>query len=135
MDAGRQDVLATCTIIFVLQQIFEHVAVDSSIDRVFGLTPYLVTHHLYVWQLVTYIFLHGGFFHILFNMFALAHVRRGTRAALGHERIYKVLLYLRHRRRRAHGVGQSERVCHDNWSIRRHFRSVARLQECSFPTA
>ena len=24
-----------------------------------------------MWQLVTYIFLHGGFFHILFNMFGL----------------------------------------------------------------
>ena len=35
------------------------------------LTPYAVTHHLYVWQLVTFLFLHGGFFHILFNMFAL----------------------------------------------------------------
>ncbi|OFW09476.1 MAG: hypothetical protein A3H27_02425 [Acidobacteria bacterium RIFCSPLOWO2_02_FULL_59_13] len=35
------------------------------------LTPYAVTHQLAVWQLVTYMFLHGGFFHILFNMFAL----------------------------------------------------------------
>ncbi len=35
------------------------------------LTPYAVTHLFWVWQLVTYMFLHAGFFHILFNMFAL----------------------------------------------------------------
>ena len=35
------------------------------------LTPYAVTRHLLLWQLVTYMFLHAGFFHILFNMFAL----------------------------------------------------------------
>ena len=29
------------------------------------------TDTIYLWQLVTYIFLHGGFFHILFNMFGL----------------------------------------------------------------
>ena len=37
---------------------------------VFGLTPALVKKG-FIWQLVTYMFLHGGFFHILFNMFAL----------------------------------------------------------------
>lgn len=37
----------------------------------FGLQPYAVVHRLYLWQLVTYLFLHGGFFHIFFNMFAL----------------------------------------------------------------
>ncbi|MBI2817309.1 MAG: rhomboid family intramembrane serine protease [Acidobacteria bacterium] len=38
------------------------------------LNPYSVTHDFYVWQLVTYMFLHQPFptlFHILFNMFAL----------------------------------------------------------------
>jgi rhomboid family protein len=36
-----------------------------------SLQPYEVVHQLYLWQLFTYLFLHGGFFHILFNMFAL----------------------------------------------------------------
>ena len=35
------------------------------------LTPAAVIHSFAVWQLVTYLFLHGGFFHILFNMLAL----------------------------------------------------------------
>jgi len=37
----------------------------------FGLTPYLVTHKLFLWQAVTYLFLHAGFFHVIFNLFAL----------------------------------------------------------------
>jgi membrane associated rhomboid family serine protease len=36
----------------------------------FALTPVLVVHG-YVWQLATYMFLHGGIWHILFNMLAL----------------------------------------------------------------
>ena len=35
------------------------------------LTPFDVTHRLAFWQLGTYLFLHAGFWHILFNMFAL----------------------------------------------------------------
>jgi membrane associated rhomboid family serine protease len=37
----------------------------------FGLVPESVLSRLYIWQLVTYLFLHGGFFHLFFNMFAL----------------------------------------------------------------
>src|ERR1700704_5232354 len=36
-----------------------------------GLWPYSVVHYLRVWELGTYMFLHGGVFHILFNMLAL----------------------------------------------------------------
>ncbi|PYV16111.1 MAG: DUF1751 domain-containing protein [Acidobacteria bacterium] len=36
-----------------------------------GLRPYMVLHRFYIWEPVTYLFLHGGFFHIFFNLFAL----------------------------------------------------------------
>ncbi|MGH9143168.1 MAG: rhomboid family intramembrane serine protease [Vicinamibacterales bacterium] len=36
-----------------------------------GLVPTLVLHRFWGWQLATYMFLHGGVFHILFNMLAL----------------------------------------------------------------
>ncbi len=39
--------------------------------KYFGLTPTLIHQKYYVWQLFTYLFLHGGFLHILFNMFTL----------------------------------------------------------------
>jgi len=52
--------------VFLFQQI-----ASSQIILLFGLVPKLVVSELYVWQLFTYQFLHGGFFHILFNMFAL----------------------------------------------------------------
>jgi membrane associated rhomboid family serine protease len=39
-------------------------------DRL-ALHPAFVTHRLAVWQLATYMFLHAGIFHILFNMLAL----------------------------------------------------------------
>jgi membrane associated rhomboid family serine protease len=36
-----------------------------------GLVPTLVLHRLWAWQIATYMFLHGGIFHIVFNMLAL----------------------------------------------------------------
>jgi membrane associated rhomboid family serine protease len=51
--------------VFVLQLL------SPSLVDTFGLVPFLVTRRFWVWQLVTYMFLHGGLFHILFNMLAL----------------------------------------------------------------
>src|SRR5262245_9510205 len=42
-----------------------------SVDLYSGLVPALVVHRFWVWQTATYMFLHGGIFHILFNMLAL----------------------------------------------------------------
>lgn len=41
------------------------------IYRTFGLLPADFWGKLYLWQAATYIFLHGGFFHIFFNMLVL----------------------------------------------------------------
>ncbi len=45
--------------------------VDDRITFLFGLVPRLVWQDYYLWQLFTYQFLHGGLFHLLFNMLAL----------------------------------------------------------------
>ena len=42
-----------------------------AITDTFGLVPFLAFRHLWIWQVVTYMFLHGGLAHILFNMLAL----------------------------------------------------------------
>ena len=59
-----------CVIGFLLQ-IFDQFSGSPSFTRKFGLVPAAVTQSFHLWQLLTYMFLHGGFFHILFNMFAL----------------------------------------------------------------
>ncbi len=49
---------------------FDGVPAESIIIRWFALMP-IGSGYFEVWQLITYQFLHGGFSHILFNMFAL----------------------------------------------------------------
>ena len=53
-------------VLFLLQGI-----VGSRITLYFGLVPLLVWKKFFLWQLFTYIFLHGGISHILFNLLAL----------------------------------------------------------------
>ena len=55
-----------CVVIFILQLL-----AGSEMLLVFGLTPYSFLAKFFLWQVATYIFLHGGFWHIFWNMFAL----------------------------------------------------------------
>ena len=55
--------------VFVLMSVLPYQA-ERVLTELLGLVPARVVH-LWVWQLVTYMFLHGGLFHILFNMLAL----------------------------------------------------------------
>jgi membrane associated rhomboid family serine protease len=45
--------------------------VVPAITLSFGLSPADIVGHLRIWQPITYMFLHAGIFHILFNMLAL----------------------------------------------------------------
>jgi len=42
-----------------------------NLNIVFGLVPRFIYTRFWVWQLFTYMFLHGGFMHLFWNMFAL----------------------------------------------------------------
>jgi membrane associated rhomboid family serine protease len=42
-----------------------------AVTDLLGLRPIFVVRYFWVWQLATYMFLHGGVFHIVFNMLAL----------------------------------------------------------------
>jgi len=63
--------LITVNIAVYVLQIISHLLGSNAIDLYFGLVPIRVTHSLMLWQFGTYMFLHGGVFHILFNMITL----------------------------------------------------------------
>jgi len=67
---GVRTLLIATVGVFVFQ-ILAGIVAQVRLERLFGLVPYNVTHHLYLWQLVSYLFLHGGFWHILLNMLGL----------------------------------------------------------------
>ncbi len=70
LSPGVRAILFATVGVFLFQ-LLAGVLAQTHLERLFGLVPYDVTHHLFLWQGVTYLFLHGGFFHILFNMLAL----------------------------------------------------------------
>ena len=59
-------VLIVVTVAIFIAQLVFPILID-----VLGLHPVLVLRYLWIWQLGSYMFLHGGLFHILFNMLAL----------------------------------------------------------------
>jgi len=64
--------------IFFVQMMFSFVGTGEQITSLsdvltfyLGLRPVLVIEKYYIWQLSTYMFLHGGFLHLFLNMYAL----------------------------------------------------------------
>lgn len=62
--------IITCVVVFVAQLV-DGLTGAPSLTQKFGLTPADVTQRFFIWQLVTYIFLHAGPMHILLNMLGL----------------------------------------------------------------
>jgi len=62
--------LILTTVLFFLQAIL-HRFFGFYVESLFGLVPYLVLHKGFLWQPVTYIFLHSELFHLGFNLLVL----------------------------------------------------------------
>ncbi len=71
LPRGVKGLIVANSVIFLLMWLFERTTAVQLFSRYFALYPVDVVTRLFVWQLATYLFLHGGFFHILFNMMAL----------------------------------------------------------------
>jgi membrane associated rhomboid family serine protease len=62
---------ATLTLIIINVGLFLVTFLFPRTTIYLALTPYLVVRERAIWQVVTYMFIHGGTWHILFNMLAL----------------------------------------------------------------
>jgi membrane associated rhomboid family serine protease len=84
--------LITMTAVFVVQTIVSIVFHDQGeiwIYHWFGLVPLAVVKGLRVWQPFTYIFLHGGLWHILINLLVLWMFGCDVERAWGAKRFYQ----------------------------------------------
>ena len=68
---GVKWLLISNVAIFILGFFAQRVQLYEPVPLFFALIPVLVVKKLFVWQLASYMFLHGGFGHILWNMLAL----------------------------------------------------------------
>jgi membrane associated rhomboid family serine protease len=66
---GLKNLLFANGVVFIMQ--FLNYGLNNVLTDLFALHPVEVLHDFKIWQLVTYMFLHGGFWHVFFNMFVL----------------------------------------------------------------
>lgn len=62
--------IITNAVVFVLQVLFRNLSGGAVLETFFALQPEAISR-FWVWQLLSYAFLHADFFHLLFNMLAL----------------------------------------------------------------
>ncbi len=68
--SGVKWLLISNTAVFVLSSLLRQTSFGD-IFNLFALVPRAVVFHFAIWQLATYLFLHGGVWHLLFNMLTL----------------------------------------------------------------
>ncbi len=84
-----ESVVNQIILVNVIVFILELVLSSGRFIEFFGLTPRLVVTRGYVWQLVTYMFLHGGFWHIALNMFVIYMFGSALEQMWGSDRFLK----------------------------------------------
>lgn len=85
---GVKWLLITNTAMFVLYS-FTYGTFLGRLLSSFALVPAKVVERFAIWELVTYLFIHGGVFHILFNMLALWMFGKDLEIAWGTRRFLK----------------------------------------------
>ncbi|HVA94251.1 MAG TPA: rhomboid family intramembrane serine protease [Candidatus Dormibacteraeota bacterium] len=91
MTPAIRNIIIACTGVFLLQtllKLFFAPTVTYWFQDEFGLVPLAVTHGLRIWQPVTYLFLHGGIWHIFFNLLFLWMFGVDLERAWGTHRFY-----------------------------------------------
>jgi membrane associated rhomboid family serine protease len=80
-----------CVAVFVLQEFSQFIFGRAGQEfwlQWFGLVPFAVVHGFRIWQPFTYLFLHGGILHILFNLLYLAMFGADLEHIWGSRRFY-----------------------------------------------
>ncbi|MFC1670516.1 rhomboid family intramembrane serine protease, partial [Spirochaetota bacterium] len=78
--------------IFLFQQ-FAGLLSPNTIERIFGLHHIGLIYEFKLWQVFTYMFLHGGWMHIIFNLFALWMFAGDLENQFGSKAFLKFYLY------------------------------------------
>ena len=80
-----------CVSVFLLQEFSQLIFHDAGRDfwlRWFGLVPFAVVHGFRIWQPFSYLFLHAGILHILFNLLYLAMFGADLEHSWGSRKFY-----------------------------------------------
>jgi membrane associated rhomboid family serine protease len=91
LPPGIRNIVLACTVVYLMQTVlglFGGPVAELRFIEWFGLVPRAVTHGLRLWQPFTYLFLHGGLWHLLINMFVLWMFGADLERAWGTRRFY-----------------------------------------------
>ena len=69
LTPGVRGLILACGLVFLVQSLFH--GSGPVMEHLLGLVPADLFGRWHLWQPLTYQFLHGGLFHLLFNMFSL----------------------------------------------------------------
>jgi len=105
---GLKWLLISNTAIFVLQYLFPR-SLGGMMTTLFSLYLAGVVRGLYVWQIFTYMFLHGGIGHLLFNMLTLWFFAAQLERDWGTKRFLKYYFYC--------GIAAGICVLLVNWAV------------------